>query len=144
MINFISTGSIFSLDNNYSIIQFISKDCKMSSNISVEFRKRFNFKSKVLKDIYENNIEPMSVVSYNSNNRHLLNLVIKEKFWNRINSSKLDDIIDTIVSYCYINNINHISISKKSFDCENLEWNIVKYRLLNKFNDSDINLIVFL
>lgn len=137
-------GDLFKVDKDYALVHCISYDCAMGKGIAAIFDKKFpQMKHLLLQNISINNapFKPM-VARYKDENGCVLNLITKEKYWQKPTYDTLEKSLQDLKEMCIKNNINKLAMPLIGCGLDRLKWDKVKDTIINIFNDTDIEILV--
>jgi len=113
---------LFSIDENHFLVHCISVDAKMGKGIAVDFVKRFP-EIKILRqmDLKVGNCIRIGKV---------LNLITKEKYWEKPTYRTLQNSLNKCYNICLENKIYNLAMPKIGCGLDELRWeevsNIIK------------------
>lgn len=136
---------LFLLENDYHLAHCISYDCAMGKGIALHFNKHFNqMKKDLLLTLTANNLKyPITIDYYDeSSERHVFNLITKEKYWHKPTYEDISICIQELAWYCKENDIKKLAMPRIGCGLDRLKWENVKNILLNCFKELDIEIII--
>lgn len=108
-------GDLFS-EKKQPLCHCISKDYAMSLGIAVKFRQTFGTpKEKV-------DVGNIVITSRSDDDQIAINLVTKEKYWQKPTFESLKSCLQQTRQYCLTNNIKSISMPKIGCGLDKLDW----------------------
>lgn len=134
-------GNVFDLDNKYSLVQCISRCATMDAGIAKEYCRRYpELRGKV--ESYLREFVGSRVVLCDMGDRYIINLVTKNKFYNKPSYVSMRLAVQEMVELCKIHNITNLGMSHIGCNLDRLEWEKVKEILNEETLDSGINILV--
>lgn len=141
----VEKGNLFELSNKtYMFAHCISLDCEMGAGIAKEFDKKYSgMKSYCKRVVSENHLDyPCIIPYYKSESKKVLNLVTKNKYWNKPTYESITKTIEEMAYLCRTSNIKYLAIPKIGCGLDKLSWPKVKEIIEENFNDLDIEIRV--
>lgn len=130
---------LFSVSNDYYLAHCISSDLGMGKGIVVEFNKRFDMKNKLMSKGKYN----WSGVGYCIRADRVMNLITKEKYWNKPTYQTLTDSLLRMKQEMILSSsINKVAMPMIGCGLDRLEWKRVKEIIQDVFNDTDYEILV--
>lgn len=135
---------LFSVSNEYYLVQCISADFAMGKGIAVEFNKRFNTKN-LLKAHY-----PRYFLDWDSRGRSgdcilegkVFNLITKKYYYNKPTLYSISFALKTMKDICEEENINKIAMPLIGCGLDKLSWDKVSKIIKVIFKYTDIEILV--
>ena len=129
--------NLFTVGNEYYLAHCISSDCKMGAGIAVEFNRRFNLRSALLRYSEDVRKHPTCILE-----GRVFNLITKEKYWNKPTYDTIENSLAVMRDIVRKLNIKYIAIPKIGSGLDRLEWNKVKKIIIEVFKDIDVEILV--
>jgi hypothetical protein len=129
---------LFLVPEDFYLAHCISSDLGMGKGIVVEFNKRYDMKNKLLKRGTFN----WFGVGYCIREGRVINLITKEKYWNKPTYKTLEDSLLRMKQEMIISDINKVAMPLIGCGLDKLEWNKVKSIIENIFKDTDYEILV--
>lgn len=131
-------GNLFELGKEYYFAHCISADFGMGAGIAVQFNKKFNMKSKLLK--MWNGQTPNYPQALLIDN--VFNLVTKSKYYGKPTYQTIEIAIQDMAEICKQENIKYLAIPKLGCGLDRLSWGKVREIIREAFKDTDIQIEV--
>lgn len=129
---------LFSVEDDYYFAHCISSDLGMGKGIVVEFNKRFDMKNKLLKRGKFN----WCGTGYCIREGRVLNLITKEKYWNKPTYETLTYSLLGMKNEIMISSITKVAMPKIGCGLDKLEWNKVRDIIQDLFKDVNVEILV--
>ena len=136
-------GNLFDLDNNkYTYVHCISSDCVMGAGIAKEFVKKYKGIREWTKSRINNSWTnyPLCVPMIENKHTIVINLVTKDKYWNKPTYDSLKSTLIDMREFCIRHDIKYLAMPKIGCGLDGLEWKNVRKMIINLFEDIDINI----
>lgn len=130
-------GDLFSA--NTSLAHCVSKDFKMGAGIAYEFKKRFDNVEKLKLWSNNHNVGDVAVIQID-NNKFIFYLVTKNFYYQKPTYQTLELSLLCLKSKCIDLNIKKLSIPKIGCGLDKLNWKLVKKKIEDIFNDTNIDI----
>ena len=129
-------GNLFELDNDkYFFAHCISSDYELGAGIAVEFQKRFHLKQQ-LKEFGKGEYPQLIIIN------HVLNLVTKNKYWNKPTYDSITKCIQDMRDFCKQVDVKYLAMPKIGCGLDRLQWGRVREIIREEFDDLDIEIEV--
>ena len=128
-------------------VQCISSDFALGAGIAVQFNKKFNTKTELFnlyknkRQYYWNTLTKMNR-GYMLPTTNVLNLVTKERYWNKPTYTTLTNALCDMKMYCILQNIKNIAMPTIGCGLDKLNWEKVRQIIQDIFQDTNINITV--
>ena len=138
---------LFSVDDSYYIAHCISADFALGAGIAKEIDRRFNTREE-LKKKYPNFYGKWVSTNPLANNGtclltgRILNLVTKDRYYEKPTYKNLCYALTTMLSYCRAYNIKKIAMPLIGCGLDRLQWDRVSAMIKEIFADEDIEILV--
>ena len=130
--------NLFNVNKKYYLAHCISSDFGMGKGIAIQFNKKFNMKSKLLK-MWRNQKPdyPQAILVDN-----VFNLVTKQKYYGKPTYKSIKDAIYDMSEICKQENIKYLAMPKIGCGLDKLSWGKVREIIKESFKDIDIEILV--
>lgn len=135
---------LFSVPEDYYLVQCISADLAMGKGIAIEFNKRFDMKRKLKKRFPSGFLTPDG--DYETIGSILegkvFNLVTKAIGWNKSTYYTLEGALYFLKEECEDRGIKKLAMPLIGCGMDGLNWIEVSYMIKEMFKDIDIEILV--
>lgn len=135
---------LFSASDNYYLAHCISADYALGAGIAVDFNRRFDMRRK-LKEQYPNYWEFIREFDLHGGCLlvdQVLNLVTKEKFYDKPTYDSITDALRIMKVICYFYEITKVAMPTIGCGLDRLQWSKVSKIIKDVFDDSYIEILV--
>lgn len=135
---------LFSAQDNYYLAHCISADYALGAGIAVEFNRRFDLKRQ-LKEQYSNYWELIREFNLHGGCLlvdQVLNLVTKEKFYDKPTYESITDALRMMKAVCHFYEIQRVAMPTIGCGLDRLEWSKVSEIIKDVFKDDFIEILV--
>lgn len=138
---------LFSVDDSYYIAYCISADFALDAGIAKEIDRRFNTREELRKKYPNFYGKWVSVDPFANNGTclltgRILNLVTKDRYYEKPTYKNLCYALTTMLSYCRTYNIKKIAMPLIGCGLDRLQWDRVSAMIKEIFADEDIEILV--
>lgn len=136
---------LFSVSDDYYLAHCISADFALGKGIAVEFNKRFDMRNK-LKNQYPDYLRYFHEdYEYDGDciiEGKTLNLITKERYYQKPTYSSLRNALEWMKSICKNNDIHKVAMPKIGCGLDRLEWDKVSEVIKDVFKDTDVEILI--
>ncbi len=139
---------LFSVPNDYYLVQCISADFGMGKGIAVEFNNRFDMKNKLKKkyqsfvDRWDYNESLANNIGYCLLEDRVFNLITKRNYWLKPTYGTLRTSLELMKDIMVDKNITKIAMPVIGCGLDRLQWNKVSEIIKDIFKDTDSEILV--
>ena len=132
---------LFTVPDDYLLVQCISSDFGMGKGIAVAFNNKYNMKEQLIKthpkNIWDNTGYCLTVPGV-----AVFNLVTKQNYWHKPTyktiTQSLQDMLVPMKKY----SVTKIAMPRIGCGLDRLQWDKVKDILLSLFEDTDCDILI--
>lgn len=129
---------IFTIDMDYYLAYFVSRDCSMNQGIPGLFQEKYGVRPLLAKEILQNKL----VCPGCALTGRIFNVIAKTYSSYKITYENLEASLNIMKDLAKKNGIKKIAMLKMSFDSDGLEWSEASKVLSSVFSDSSISILV--
>jgi O-acetyl-ADP-ribose deacetylase (regulator of RNase III) len=135
-------GDLFSVvdSNTWSLAHCVSACFHMNKGIAKTFKKRFGS----VQDLLEQKKTPGSVAVLKHQDNFIYYLVTKEKFYQKPTMKSLEKSLVEMRDHCVQNNVTRLAMPRIGCGLDKLDWNKVQNLVSTIFQDTSIEIRVFI
>lgn len=135
---------LFTVPEDYYLVQCISADLKMGKGIAVQFNERYDIKNKLMAKF------PHGFLDVDGCYQNIacllegrvLNLITKANYFNKPTYYTMEGALFFLREECQVNNIKKIAMPLIGCGLDKLEWEKVEELIKKTFKDEDIEILV--
>lgn len=139
-------GDIFAVPTNYAIINCITQDCDMNSELEKRYIASYpDMKTVLQSTIRANKLCAPFVIHYkgaDTESHEVFNLFLKKTVRSRLTYDDVRKALNEVLTICKTQNISCIALGKIGCITDKLNWDIVKDILQDVFKESDLTIEV--
>lgn len=135
---------LFTVPEDYYLVQCVSADFKLGKGIAVQFNERFNIKNK-LKELYPHGFldpdgcyEKVGCILVD----RVFNLVTKDNYFNKPTYYTMEGALYFLREMCEENKVKKLAMPLIGCGLDKLEWEKVREIIQKTFKDDDIEILV--
>lgn len=136
---------LFSVGDDYYLVQCISADFKMGKGIAVKFNEWFNIKN-ILTSRYVNWLRywdyPKATHGDCLLEGRVFNLVTKRNYWQKPTYETMENALKGMKTLCENNGVKKLAMPLIGCGLDRLEWEKVSEIIQDTFKDTDIEILV--
>lgn len=142
----IINDNLFSISKEYIILHCISLDCEMGCGVALQIQHLFpNIKNYLKQVIKDKNIKHYpAVILYNKDGFNIFNLITKQYYHSKPSYKSIRTCLCQIAYYCEANNITKIAMPRIGCGYDKLKWDKVYSIIHDVFNNSNIEIKIFI
>jgi len=133
------TGNIFDAPENFNLAHCVSADLKLNKGLALEFRRKYGH----IRELKLQNPSKTKILYLQVGSRYILNLVTKEKFWQK---PTYEDIYKTLINlkqFCREHKLQNIALPRIACGLDQLEWPTVLNMIRYIYQNSGIQIQVY-
>uniref|UniRef100_A0A8D0KMR0 ADP-ribose glycohydrolase OARD1 n=1 Tax=Salvator merianae TaxID=96440 RepID=A0A8D0KMR0_SALMN len=133
-------GDLFTCPGTDALAHCISEDCRMGAGIAAVFKKRFGGVQELLNQKKKTG----DVAVLEREHRYVYYLITKHKYSHKPTYDNLQKSLEAMKLHCLKNSVTCISMPKIGCGLDRLEWSKVSTMIEEIFEDTDINITVYI
>ena len=134
----VENGDLFKVDEKYYLAHCISSDCALGAGIAVQFEKKFHLRKK-LQSLGAGALKYPVCIRIG----RIFNLITKEKYYHKPTLQSLRTSVEYMRDMAIEKEINYIAMPAIGCGLDKLQWKDVSQVLIDVFQDTDINVLVY-
>lgn len=140
---------LFSVPEQYFLVQCISADFAMNTGIALKFNAQFDTKNKT-KKAYPNYFKEEWYSPVKDVNPHgdcirierVFNLVTNRKYWQAPTILSVREALRALCLYCENENIKYLAMPKIGCGLNKFKWDFISQLIKDTFKNTDIEILV--
>lgn len=138
---------LFTVEDDYYLVQCISADFAMAAGIAVEFNEKYNIKTLITQR-YGKTFETYPYECVILVNNKVFNLITKKNYYQKPTYEQLKDCLKEmkkiLVSEKYTDTIDKNKVAMPRIGCglDGLDWDKVKEMIIDVFKDTNLEILV--
>lgn len=121
-------------DKNY-IVQTMAMDYKITNTIAKKLDDKFKY-HHIIKKLNRNKFPDLIPI------HKVFTLIVRKTSNDKVSMTDLEKALEIMKKLCVRKNIKKLAFCKESFDCDGMEWKMVKKRIFTIFKQTNVRIMV--